>query len=68
MINIKKIFKDIKLQKYKSGGRAYADPVRNIFAQCTPEEEVRQKNNSVFTTKIWVCPLKELVLKNLWLM
>ena len=43
MINIKKIFKDIKLQKYKSGGRAYADPVRNIFVQCTPEEEVRQK-------------------------
>ena len=53
MINIKKIFKDIKLQKYKSGGRAYADPVRNIFVQCTPEEEVRQKtkNNSVFTTR-----------------
>lgn len=43
MINITKIFKDIKLQKYKSGGRAYADPVRNIFVQCTPEEEVRQK-------------------------
>ena len=31
------------MQKYKSGGRAYADPVRNIFVQCTPEEEVRQK-------------------------
>lgn len=43
MINITKIFKDIKLQKYKSGGRAYVDPVRNIFVQCTPEEEVRQK-------------------------
>lgn len=43
MINIKKIFEDIKLQKYKSGGRAYADPVRNILVQCTPEEEVRQK-------------------------
>jgi len=43
VINITKIFKDIKLQKYKSGGRAYADPVRNIFVQCTPEEEVRQK-------------------------
>jgi len=31
VINIKKIFEDIKLQKYKFGGKAYANPVRNIF-------------------------------------
>jgi len=41
--NIEKIFKSIRLQKYKPGGTSFADPIRNIFVQCTPEEVVRQK-------------------------
>ena len=43
MENIEKIFKSIRLQKYKPGGTSFADPIRNIFVQCTPEEVVRQK-------------------------
>ena len=43
MENIEKIFKNIRLQKYKPGGTSFADPIRNIFVQCTPEEVVRQK-------------------------
>lgn len=43
MENIEKIFKSIRLQKYKTGGTSFADPIRNIFVQCTPEEVVRQK-------------------------
>lgn len=43
MENIEKIFNNIRLQKYKPGGTSFADPIRNIFVQCTPEEVVRQK-------------------------
>lgn len=43
MENIEKIFKNIRLQKYKPGGTSFVDPIRNIFVQCTPEEVVRQK-------------------------
>lgn len=43
MQDIKKLFKDIKLDIYKPSSKSYFDPVRKYFVPKTPEEEVRQK-------------------------
>ena len=39
MNDIKKIFKAIKLNKYKPSSTSYFDPVRKYFVPKTPEEE-----------------------------
>ena len=59
MENIDKIFKGIKLQKYRPGRKSFADPVRNIFVQCTPEEEVRQKTIQFLNSELGV-PLERI--------
>ena len=43
MNNIEKMFKAIKLDKYRPSSTSYFDPVRKYFVPKTPEEEVRQK-------------------------
>lgn len=48
MNDIEKIFKAIKLDKYRPSSTSYFDPVRKYFVPKTPEEEVRQKTIEFF--------------------
>lgn len=59
MNNIEKIFKAIKLDKYRPSSTSYFDPVRKYFVPKTPEEEVRQKTIEFLTTHLGV-PLNRL--------
>lgn len=59
MNDIKKIFKAIKLNKYKPSSTSYFDPVRKYFVPKTPEEEVRQKTIEFLKTQLGV-PLDRL--------
>ena len=43
MNDISRIFKSIKLDKYKQDTTCLYDPIRHLLVQKTPEEEVRQK-------------------------
>lgn len=54
MNDIKKIFKDIKLNKYRPSSSSYFDPVRKYFVPKTPEEEVRQKTIEFLETQLGV--------------
>lgn len=59
MNDIEKIFKAIKLDKYRPSSTSYFDPVRKYFVPKTPEEEVRQKTIEFLTTHLGV-PLNRL--------
>ena len=59
MNDIEKIFKAIKLDKYRPSSTSYFDPVRKYFVPKTPEEEVRQKTIEFLDTHLGV-PLKRL--------
>ena len=59
MNNIEKMFKAIKLDKYRPSSTSYFDPVRKYFVPKTPEEEVRQKTIEFLTTHLGV-PLNRL--------
>lgn len=59
MKDIEKIFKTIKLDKYRPSSTSYFDPVRKYFVPKTPEEEVRQKTIEFLTTHLGV-PLNKL--------
>ena len=59
MNDIKKIFKAIKLNKYKPSSTSYFDPVRKYFVPKTPEEEVRQKTIEFLEAQLGV-PLNRL--------
>lgn len=54
MNDIKKIFKAIKLNKYRPSSSSYFDPVRKYFVPKTPEEEVRQKTIEFLETQLGV--------------
>lgn len=62
MNDIKRIFKTIKLDKYRpskldkcrSSSTSYFDPVRKYFVPKTPEEEVRQKTIEFLNTQLGV--------------
>ena len=54
MNDIKKIFKAIKLNKYRPSSSSYFDPVRKYFVPKTPEEEVRQKTIEFLETHLGV--------------
>lgn len=54
MNDIKKIFKAIKLDKYRPSSTSYFDPVRKYFVPKTPEEEVRQKTIEFLATHLGV--------------
>lgn len=62
MNDIKKIFKTIKLDKYRPSkldkyrpsSTSYFDPVRKYFVPKTPEEEVRQKTIEFLETRLRV--------------
>ena len=43
MNDISRIFKSIRLDKYKQDTTCLYDPIRHLLVQKTPEEEVRQK-------------------------
>ncbi len=59
MNDIEKIFKSIKLDKYRPSSTSYFDPVRKYFVPKTPEEEVRQKTIEFLSTYLGV-PLNRL--------
>lgn len=59
MNDIEKIFKAIKLDKYRPSSTSYFDPVRKYFVPKTPEEEVRQKTIEFLTAHLGV-PLNRL--------
>lgn len=59
MNDVEKIFKAIKLDKYRPSSTSYFDPVRKYFVPKTPEEEVRQKTIEFLTTHLGV-PLNRL--------
>lgn len=59
MNDIEKIFKAIKLDKYRPSSTSYFDPVRKYFVPKTPEEEVRQKTIEFLDTHLGV-PLNRL--------
>lgn len=59
MNDIKKIFKAIKLDKYRPSSTSYFDPVRKYFVPKTPEEEVRQKTIEFLEMQLGV-PLNRL--------
>ena len=59
MNDIEKIFKAIKLDKYRPSSTSYFDPVRKYFVPKTPEEEVRQKTIEFLETHLGV-PLNRL--------
>ena len=59
MNDIEKIFKTIKLDKYRPSSTSYFDPVRKYFVPKTPEEEVRQKTIEFLDTHLGV-PLNRL--------
>ena len=59
MNDIEKIFKAIKLDKYRPSSTSYFDPVRKYFVPKTPEEEVRQKTIEFLVTHLGV-PLNRL--------
>lgn len=59
MNDIEKIFKAIKLDKYRPSSTSYFDAVRKYFVPKTPEEEVRQKTIEFLDTHLGV-PLNRL--------
>ena len=59
MNDIEKIFKAIKLDKYRPSSTSYFDPVCKYFVPKTPEEEVRQKTIEFLDTHLGV-PLNRL--------
>lgn len=59
MNDIEKLFKAIKLDKYRPSSTSYFDPVRKYFVPKTPEEEVRQKTIEFLTAHLGV-PLNRL--------
>ena len=59
MNDIEKIFKAIKLDKYRPSSTSYFDSVRRYFVPKTPEEEVRQKTIEFLATRLGV-PLNRL--------
>lgn len=52
MNDIERIFKAIKLDKYRPSSTSYFDPVRKYFVPKTPEEEVRQKTIEFLETQL----------------
>lgn len=54
MNDIERIFKAIKLDKYRPSSTSYFDPVRKYFVPKTPEEEVRQKTIEFLETQLGV--------------
>lgn len=53
MENVECIFNSIKLHEHQQDEKCYFDPIRYFLVQKTPEEEVRQKNNYIFTKETW---------------
>lgn len=54
MNDIERIFKAIKLDKYRPSSTSYFDPVSKYFVPKTPEEEVRQKTIEFLETQLGV--------------
>ena len=54
MNDISRIFKSIRLDKYKQDTTCLYDPIRHLLVQKTPEEEVRQKAIKFLQDKLGV--------------